>query len=587
MTSRRLEYHYLKLHRRYVGDGVETTLQELAELLSCTRRHVRSLLGQMEVLGWIQWHSRSGRGYRSTLRCLYAPDLLLRQRVEQLLAQGHVEQAVLLMEADPQLLTPLLLKQLGKSQQQEQQILRVPYYRPMPNLNPCLPLRRSEAHLVRQIFNGLTRINEENGEVESDLAHHWQQIDERQWLFYLRPAVRFHDGRLLDTADVLATLQRLQQHPLFCHLQRVWAVNARTIGIELTRVDGRLPWLLADVMAMVLPADHGQRTDFASRPVGTGPYRVVENNAYHLRLRAFDDYFALRALLDEVDIWMMPMLAEQLELGERQVCGLEIQNDPSARQPAIVPEPDSSLPVAEMVLEQGGYFLLCDSRSAWWQSPSARRWLQTVLNPYRLMSQVPLAIRRYWAPAASLLPQWLHQQATGESQAPSVLVSAAATVVKLAYYEQQPEYRMLADEMRLLLAEQGVTVELLELDYASWQRGEVMADLWLGSVNFAAPGEWSLGCWLLGSPLLRRSICGGDEQQLNLWQQQWQGEQLSSEQLMGQVIALGWLQPLFHHWLRLQGPAQARGIRLNNLGWFDFKSAWLTPTTTSTRSPAS
>ena len=452
MTSRRLEYHYLKLHRRYVGDGVETTLQELAELLSCTRRHVRSLLGQMEVLGWIQWHSRSGRGYRSTLRCLYAPDLLLRQRVEQLLAQGHVEQAVLLMEADPQLLTPLLLKQLGKSQQQEQQILRVPYYRPMPNLNPCLPLRRSEAHLVRQIFNGLTRINEENGEVESDLAHHWQQIDERQWLFYLRPAVRFHDGRLLDTADVLATLKRLQQHPLFCHLQRVWAVNARTIGIELTRADGRLPWLLADVMAMVLPADHGQRTDFASRPVGTGPYRVVENNAYHLRLRAFDDYFALRALLDEVDIWMMPMLA---------------------------------------------------------------------------------------------------------------------------------------DEMRLLLAEQGVTVELLELDYASWQRGEVMADLWLGSVNFAAPGEWSLGCWLLGSPLLRRSICGGDEQQLTLWHQQWQGEQLSSEQLTGQVISLGWLQPLFHHWLRLQGPAQARGIRLNNLGWFDFKSAWLTPTMTPTRSPVS
>ena len=158
---------------------------------------------------------------------------------------------------------------------------------------------------------------------------------------------------------------------------------------------------------------------------------------------------------------------------------------------------------------------------------------------------------------------------------------------QLAFYEQQPEYRMLADEMRLLLAEQGITVELLELDYASWQRGEVMADLWLGSVNFAAPGEWSLGCWLLGCPLLRRSICGGDEQQLDLWHQQWQSERLSSEQLMGQVITLGWLQPLFHHWLRLQGPAQARGIRLNNLGWFDFKSAWLTPTMTPTRSPVS
>ena len=46
---------------------------------------------------------------------------------------------------------------------------------------------------------------------------------------------------------------------------------------------------------------------------------------------------------------------------------------------------------------------------------------------------------------------------------------------------------------------------------------------------------------------------------------------------MAEVVGGGWLQPLFHHWLRLQGPAQARGIRLNNLGWFDFKSAWLAP----------
>lgn len=185
MSARRLEYHYLKLHRSYADSPVETTLQALAELLSCTRRHVRSLLGQMEAQGWIQWSSRAGRGYRSTLRCLCPPEHLLRQRVEGLLSQGHIEQAMELMETEPQQLTPLLLKQLGKTQQQGEQILRVPYYRPMPNLNPGLPLRRSEIHLVRQIFNGLTRINEENGEVESDLAHHWQSLDERQWLFFL------------------------------------------------------------------------------------------------------------------------------------------------------------------------------------------------------------------------------------------------------------------------------------------------------------------------------------------------------------------------------------------------------------------
>ena len=278
------------------------------------------------------------------------------------------------------------------------------------------------------------------------------------------PAVRFHDGHLLTVEDVLATLWRLRAQPLFAHLQAANAVNARTIRIELSCADPRLPWLLADVQAMVLPADHASRADFSSRPVGTGPYRVVENNAYHLRLRAFDDYFALRALLDEVDIWMMPLLAEQLELGARQVCGLEIQQESSAQGALDMPAQESASAAPEMVLEQGGYFLLCDSRSPWWQTPAARRWLQGVLNPYRLMNQVPLMIRRYWAPAASLLPNWLHQQLPGESFAPPESLASRQPSLRLAFYEQQPEYRMLADEMCGLLAEQGITLELIVLD---------------------------------------------------------------------------------------------------------------------------
>ncbi|PPS57948.1 hypothetical protein CRX72_08400 [Pantoea sp. BRM17] len=35
--------------------------------------------------------------------------------------------------------------------------------------------------------------------------------------------------------------------------------------------------------------------------------------------------------------------------------------------------------------------------------------------------------------------------------------------------------------------------------------------------------------------------------------------------------------PLFHHWLLLEGQRSMRGVRLNTLGWFDFKSAWFAP----------
>ena len=65
------------------------------------------------------------------------------------------------------------------------------YYRQLYNLLPGSALRRSETHLARQIFNGLTRINEENGELESDLSHHWQALTPLHWRFYLRPAIHF------------------------------------------------------------------------------------------------------------------------------------------------------------------------------------------------------------------------------------------------------------------------------------------------------------------------------------------------------------------------------------------------------------
>ena len=592
MSGHRLEQQYLKLLQQLGSSELSCTLQELATRLCCTRRHMRNLLNQMQAQGWIRWHSEPGRGRRSRLQLLYSQQQLLSDRADQLLGAGHIAQAVALLGEETRLLAPLLRARLGHQSRADRQVLRVPYYRPMPNLYPGTPLRRSEVHLVRQIFNGLTRINEENGEVEADLAHHWQQLDPLCWRFYLRPAVLFHDGRELEINDVQLSLQRCAQLPLYQHLQRVEAEGARTLLIHLSAPDPRLPWLLADSAAMILPADHGAQSDFASRPIGTGPYRVAANDAWQLQLQAFDGYFGFRALLDEVDIWMWPDLAEQLELGERQVCGLDLRSadNPLASasgwdvQLASLPQSESPAPsaaTAEMVLEQGGYFLLCDGRSPHWQEAAKRSWLQQVLDPYALMQQVPLAVRRYWAPAGSLLPIWLHTS-TRSVQMESrpthwFRVGEAAPKLRLAYYEQQPEYRLLARVMASLLAEQGVTLELLELDYACWSRGEAEVDLWLGSVNFAAPLVWSVGAWLLGTPLLRQGISGGDPLQLAQWHQAWRSEVLSSEQLVRQIVDSGWLQPLFHHWLRLQGPAQARGIRLNNLGWFDFKSAWLAP----------
>ena len=167
MPSSRLQQQFIRLWQSCHGEETETTLQALSEVLSCSRRHMRSLLNTMQEQGWLTWDAEAGRGKRSTLKFLYTGLALQQQRAEELLEQDRIDQLVQLV-GDKNLVRQMLLSQLGRSFRQGKHILRVLYYRPLVNLLPGTMLRRSETHIARQIFSGLTRINEEKGEVEGD-----------------------------------------------------------------------------------------------------------------------------------------------------------------------------------------------------------------------------------------------------------------------------------------------------------------------------------------------------------------------------------------------------------------------------------
>ncbi|WP_434633938.1 HTH-type transcriptional regulator SgrR [Chromobacterium sp. CV08] len=558
MSHKRLLQHYSRLHRQLEGRDSAVSLQQLADLLCCTRRHMRGLLVQMQALGWLAWHPRAGRGQRSDLRFLGDVGQLQRRQAERLLEQGRVEQAASLLGDDPRQLAPVLLSRLGRRWSENRQVLGVPYYRPMPNLHPGTPLRRSERHLVSQIFNGLTRLNEENGEIEGDLAHHWQQHSETEWHFHLRPGVRWHDGGELSQDDIAASVRRLGEQPLFAHLAAVRRLSPRSLALELSEPDRWLPRLLADPAAMILPAGHADRPDFASHPVGTGPYRVAANDAHRLSLQAFDDYFGYRALLDQVDIWMVPDLGDQLELDARGSCDLTVE---------INPRPIESR--TEMSLEAGVYFLLCDGRSESMRDDAVRRWLAQALAPLAVMQRTEPATRQYWVAASGLLPRWHHGRPEPAPAAP------ALSELRLAYYEQHPEYRQIAAAVAECLAAHGIALRCREYSYGDWEQGLGEADLWLGTVNFSSDIDYAVPAWLLGTPLLRR--CCEPALPLQRWLGDWRAGRAHAHDMAEQTVARHWLLPLFHNWLRLKGPGQIEDFRLNSMGWFDFKTAWLRP----------
>lgn len=97
MPSARLQQQFIRLWQCCEGKSQETTLNELAALLSCSRRHMRTLLSTMQDRGWLTWEAEVGRGKRSRLTFLYTGLALQQQRAEDLLEQDRIDQLVQLV----------------------------------------------------------------------------------------------------------------------------------------------------------------------------------------------------------------------------------------------------------------------------------------------------------------------------------------------------------------------------------------------------------------------------------------------------------------------------------------------------------
>lgn len=548
MASARLQQQFIRLWQCCDGKSRATTLNELAELLNCSRRHMRTLLNTMGAHGWLTWEAEAGRGKRSRLTFLYTGLALQQQRAEDLLEQDRIDQLVQLV-GDKTAVRQMLISHLGRSFRQGRHILRVVYYRPMRNLLPGTPLRRSETHIARQIFSALTRINEENGEAEADIAHHWQQISPLHWRFYIRPGIHFHHGRELEMTDIITSLARINALPLYAHIDNIASPTPWTLDIHLSRPDRWLPWLLGHIPAMILPRDWESMSRFSSIPVGTGPYAVVRNNENQLKIRAFDDFFGYRALIDEVNVWVLPEIAAEVS------CGLTLEGSTEGEK------------AVESRLEEGCYYLLFDARSQKGVNPQVRQWVSHVLSPGNLLYHADLQYQRYWFPAYGLLPRWHHARAE-KCARPEGLETLTIT-----YYREHPEHKNLALIMRQLLAEHQVRLEIQEVDYAEWHQGEADSDMWLNSANFTLPLEFSVFALLFEVPLLQHCI----PLDWKTAAARWQADEIALASWCQQLIARRDIVPLIHHWLIIQGQRSMRGLRMNTLGWFDFKSAWFAP----------
>ncbi|HAS61223.1 MAG TPA: SgrR family transcriptional regulator [Vibrio sp.] len=560
MSSPRLRVQFETLFEHYDGTDCGVQLEDITDILCCTRRNARIVLNKMEEEGWIEWHPSPGRGKLSKLNFKRSRSDVSENLARRYLEEGKVGHALKVLDQDTAKLAQVVESYLGVQQQEGRQVVRLPYYRPLLALNPLHNIRRSERHIVRQIFSGLTKLDE-NEELAADLAHTWEMLTPTQWRFYIRPAVRFHNGDLLTVDAVIESLNGLSSRKLFSHIEKVVSTQKHVIDIHLSRDDYHLPVLLAESCAKILLPLTSRNEEFDQFPIGTGPYKVSQNDEKRLVLQAFDGYFGFRPLIDSVEVWVIDDVHSSMVFPSL--------SKPIAPQTAVVND--------EVELDPGCTYLLLNRRDGLAKSDDWASYFSQRLSSLNVFQQLPQdkIIELGALPAHGLKPGWYHHTRQAHYATPP-----SYRTINVAYHAKHPMFPTLAKALELLLKQDGLDVELHTYDLDMPNISNI--DIWVKPMSIANHREDAIVGWLLDYSDIEKMSRSED---FSVWSEvitQWQQteEQTFPAHEIGKALAEKLqLIPMFHCWLGVSKDqcGSLQNAKCNALGWFDFSQVWVKP----------
>lgn len=186
------------------------------------------------------------------------------------------------------------------------------------NLDPIDTFLLAWGSIGSNIFDGLV-YRTADIEIEPGLATSWEFLDDDKRIrFTLRDGVTFHNGEPFDADAVKYTFERLlgdegakgPQRSNYTAIERVEAIDDLTVDFFLSQPDPVLITKLAGYGAMIVPPDYIEEVGeeaFNSKPVGTGPYRVVGYTpSVSVELERFDDYWRGKPGLDKLTYRFIP-----------------------------------------------------------------------------------------------------------------------------------------------------------------------------------------------------------------------------------------------------------------------------------------
>jgi len=191
-------------------------------------------------------------------------------------------------------------------------------------LDPARPSDNESVEVVEQIYDKLLRNDPGSNEIVPALATRYEvSKNGREWTFYLRHGVKFHDGTRFDADAVVFSIERQRdpRHPyhrpgLFSYwenayrnVEKVEKIDDFTVRITIERSYAPFAANLAMFpVAIVSPTAVAKwGDDFENHPVGTGPFRFESwTKGDRIVLERNPDYWDQPAKIERLVFQVLP-----------------------------------------------------------------------------------------------------------------------------------------------------------------------------------------------------------------------------------------------------------------------------------------
>ena len=185
-------------------------------------------------------------------------------------------------------------------------------------INPILSVSNdADADLCQLIYSGLFKYNS-SGEIENDLAESYEiSEDKLTYTVYLKKDIKWHDEEPFTAADVLFTIQTIQDPAFKSPLRQSWqGVGLEVVDDTTIRFMLKNPYtfFLNNLTVGILPKHIWESVtpanftlaEYNIRPVGTGPYKFsnfendAEGNILSYELAANELYYAEKPFIGKI-----------------------------------------------------------------------------------------------------------------------------------------------------------------------------------------------------------------------------------------------------------------------------------------------